>query len=123
MEKATKFFNQIIKADPGYYALDIGGVTPKNPAIRLFREPVIAWFISVELDNEYRVSVAPICAAQLGDLYQGAIERPDGSVDIWECDFWPSVDEYETYVKRSHGNVQTAVMTTLCSQEASHANR
>lgn len=122
-------FSQIIKADPGYYALDLYGASRKDDSLHVHKEPVLAWFIAAEMQDDpvgslpsSRCSknrqegatrpdtfITPICQERLSDLFEGAVLRPDGSVVIRGVQSWDNVAEYLKYVTAEHCNAPTLI--------------
>lgn len=117
-KEQLRLFAQTIPAQPGFYALDLCYPYPHHnkqeidwdAPIVLQKEPVIAWFVEVERNQDDPVSyVTPICQNDLSDLFQGAILRPDGTVAIHGGDGWRTIEDYRATIEYHPRNLSTAL--------------
>jgi hypothetical protein len=108
MSTNPRIFSQIIKANPGYFAIELVG-NPRDGSFRMHLEPVLAWFASAEMKDNPDTNLTPICQEAFSDLYDGAVLRPDSRVVIRGVDHWASLGEYEQHLKDTRVNMPTAI--------------
>lgn len=105
---------KIIKADPGYYAVDRICWKSKDK-IEAIKVPVIAWRIILDEDE---ADLLPICADGLSDLWRGEILAPDGVVYQRCCQHWSSLEEFQASLnEKKHplaNHVETTILDRLC---------
>lgn len=110
---------KILKADPGYYALD-RTCWEKEDRIEAVKIPVIAW--RIVLNGDYS-ELLPICVDELSDLWKEEILAPDGIVYRRGCEVWPSFEDFQSQLNKKKdpraAHVQTTIMDRM-SEVVSH---
>lgn len=110
----------VVKAEPGFYAIDRIGRGDWNKPYDFEKIPVVAWLVEVDNYSKERdaiVHIKPICTQRLSSLHEGELISPDGYVFTHEGARWDSFDSF-CQQERSKGlNLQTAKFNR---QEALH---